>query len=128
MRVLIDTHVLLWLQREPERLSARVASLLTARETTVLVSAASAWEIAIKVRAGKFQFDNAFLANFDRCLIEMTFEPLHITSAHAIAAGSLAGQHKDPFDRMLAGQAISESLALVSADPHFKLLGVETVW
>ncbi len=128
MRLLIDTHVFLWVRREPSRVSTRVSELLIDPENAVFVSAATAWEIAIKVGKGKLNFDKDFLAAFDTRIRDLAWDPLSITAAHGTAAGALSGRHKDPFDRMLAAQTIVEGLTLVTADPAFKLLDVKTFW
>jgi PIN domain nuclease of toxin-antitoxin system len=128
VRLLLDTHVFLWIRREPKRIPARVEQLVKDPANSVLVSAATAWEIAIKVGTRKLDFDKDFLAAFDDRIRELAWEPLFITAAHGAAAGALAGRHKDPFDRILAGQAKCEGLTLVSADPAFKALGVDAMW
>lgn len=128
MRVLLDTHVLIWWTGDFKAIPKTIRDALRSSENEIYVSAASAWEIATKVRIGKLPLDWNFLDNFDESVRTLGFEPLLINSQHAVAGASLSGTHKDPFDRMLAGQAQIEDLTLVSADPAFKLLGVETVW
>ncbi len=128
MRLLLDTHVLVWLKREPARLSKRVASLLTSGGHEISVSPISAWEIATKVRLGKLNFDAAYLDDFDQQVKNDGFHVLNFTPTHAVAGARLSGAHKDPFDRMLAGQSLAANLDLVSSDPMFKLLGLTTLW
>ncbi len=128
VKILLDTHVLVWWALNDKRLSQRIDDQMTAKANEVFVSAATPWEIAIKVRLGKLRFDTAFLADFDTRIRELAFQPLAMTSAHGVAAAQLPGRHKDPFDRMIAAQAATEQLALVSTDPAFKVLGVPTVW
>ena len=128
MSLLIDTHVLIWLRREPHRLSRRVTVLIQENKQDIFVSAISAWEIGIKVHAGKLDFSKTFLDTFDASLRNNGFEPLAITAQHAATGAQLPGSHKDPFDRLLAGQAKVEGLTLVSADPAFKNLGINTLW
>ena len=128
MKLLLDTHVFLWVRREPKRVSAHVTGLLKDPANSVFVSAATAWEIAIKAASGKLAFDQDFLAAFDDRIRALAWEPLVITAAHGFAAGALAGRHKDPFDRMLAAQANCEGLTLVTADPEFKVFDVRTMW
>ena len=128
MRLLIDTHVLIRMRREPHRLSKRVKILLNDNDQSTFVSAISAWEIGIKVHAGKLDFSRTFLDTFDDSVRASGFEPLPITAKHAAIGAHLPGLHKDPFDRMLAGQAVSESLVLVTADPAFSSLGIKTLW
>ncbi len=128
MNLLIDTHVLIWWVKDARRIRGRVLDQLRRDETRVLVSAVSAWEITTKVRIGKLTFDTHFLDDFKGWVRALAFESLDITPAHAVAGARLPGPHRDPFDRMLAGQAQIENLTLVSADPAFKLLGIETLW
>lgn len=92
------------------------------------MSSISAWEIATKVRIGKLEFDCAYLDEFDGNAQNEGFQVLNLTPAHAVAAARLSSAHKDPFDRMLAGQSLAANLTLVRSDPGFKLLGLMTPW
>jgi len=116
VRLLLDTHVLLWATAYPERLSDDLRHALAVPGNTVLVSAASVWEIAIKRALGRIVFP---LEELDTILARAGFEDLPIASAHAIAAGGLPRHHADPFDRMLIAQAQVEDLTLVSEDAAF---------
>lgn len=91
----------------------------------MFVSAATAWEIATKVRIGKFRISKTLLSDFVEAIEMLGFLPL---PKHGLDAGQLPGAHRDPFDRMLAAQACAEGLALVSCDPAFAQLGIETLW
>jgi len=113
VRLLLDTHVLIWAVSRPERLGARIRTALVAPGTTAFVSAISAWEIAIKRALGRLGFP---LEDFDRVLDEAGLEHLPVLAAHGIEAGSLPRHHGDPFDRMLIAQARVEDLVLVSED------------
>lgn len=128
MRVLIDTHVLLWAALDPAKLSARSRSLLSSLDTEVVVSAASAWEIATKVRIGKLPGADAFAAEFSSRIKQLGFLALPITIEHAQRAGLLPGAHKDPFDRMLIAQAQAENISLVSNERIFDGYGIRRVW
>lgn len=128
MPVLIDTHVLLWADAEPGRLSARARSLVESFSTEVFVSAASAWEIATKVRIGKLPQAAAFSAEMARRVEMLGFSPLPVTLEHALRAGQLPGTHKDPFDRMLIAQAQAENLALISNERVFDGYGIRRIW
>ena len=119
MRVLLDTHTLLWAALNPERLSAKAKTLLTSLNTEAFVSAASAWEIATKVRIGKLPGAGAFAADFPARIERMGFYGLAITLEHGQRAGLLPGGHKDPFDRMLIAQAFREGLTIVTHDKRF---------
>ena len=128
MRLLLDTHTLFWIVRDPKKVSAQVTSIMKSETSEVFVSAATAWEIATKVRKGKLAFDPAFLDTFDDHLRGHGFEPLTITSAHASAGGRLNGAHGDPFDRMLAAQAMIEGLTVATVDAAIAALGAKVVW
>ena len=114
-QLLLDTHVALWALSSPKLLSPSVRAAIEDPANTVLVSAASVWEVAIKQAAGKLDAPSGF----GGACLSIGFEPLDITFEHAAAAGSLPTHHADPFDRMLIAQAIGEHLELVSKDRVF---------
>ena len=114
MRLLLDTHALLWALAQPRRLSARARAAIASADSEVFVSAASAWEIAIKRAIGKLTAP----ADLEAILDQTGIERLPITVSHALAAGALPLIHSDPFDRMLVAQARIEGLTLVTRDPH----------
>lgn len=115
MKLLLDTHLLLWAAGEPDRLSPTARAFLDDPENGLLFSAASIWEIVIKSRLGRADFRaNASLIR--RGLLDNAWEELAITSAHAIAIANLPPLHKDPFDRMLLAQAGSEGVLLLTSD------------
>lgn len=128
MRLLLDTHVLIWWIGTPLKLPQGVRDHLSEQSNEVLVSSITPWEIAIKVGQGKLTFDPTFLSDFDAALRRLAFEPLPILAAHAMAGANLQGRHKDPFDRMLAGQAQVEGLTIVTADPQIASFGVPVLW
>jgi len=128
VRLLLDTHVLIWWLQKDRRLAHRVRRTLLSAQHSVFVSAASAWEIATKVRNGKLKFEPTFLADFDAGVRNLNFEPLLVSAHHAVTGARLPGHHGDPFDRVLAGQAVVEKLKLVTSDPAMQSLGVETFW
>ncbi|MGC0142002.1 type II toxin-antitoxin system VapC family toxin [Pseudactinotalea sp. Z1732] len=129
MRYLLDTHALLWALTKPATLSPTAHEVIVDRGTTLLSSAASAWEVATKSRLGRLPQATGLLSAWDRNLQRLGCEHLPITDEHAMLAGSLDWVHRDPFDRMLAAQAISESLVLITRDPAFGTLrGVRTLW
>ena len=127
-RVLLDTHVLLWALLAPERLSERVRDLVRDRRTTVLVSAASAWEIATKHRLGKLPDAGDVVGGYGDHLRRLGVDELPVTSAHALTAGSFAIAHRDPFDRVLAAQALHEGVSLATSDPAFAVFPCTVVW
>lgn len=112
MRVLLDTHVLLWTFSEPERIGPEAASAFRDRVTETWVSAASLWEISTKMSAGRLDVPDDFL---DRVL-RAGHEILPISSGHAWLAGKLPPHHKDPFDRIIVAQGIIEGVPLITHD------------
>jgi PIN domain nuclease of toxin-antitoxin system len=128
LRVLLDTHTLLWAALDPPRLSPKARALLSALSTDVFVSAASAWEIATKVRIGKLPGAGAFAADFAARIERLGFHGLPVTLEHGQRAGLLPGAHKDPFDRMLIAQAQAENIPLVSNERTFDGYGIRRIW
>ena len=128
MRLLIDTHVLVWLVAGPSRLSRRVRDLLGDEDNLIPVSAVSAWEIANKVRLGKMIFPASFLDTFDLHVRALGFEQLAVDSRHAVTGARLPGPHRDPFDRLLAGQSVVEGAGLITRDNQMPSLGVSVIW
>lgn len=128
MRLLIDTHVLAWWYTEKARLSAPVAAALLDPGNIVHVSSVSAWEMATKVRLGKWPGMGPLVAGYTSLLDADGFQRLPVTESHALRAGSYGGPHSDPFDRMLAAQCEIESLTLVTRDPAFRAFPCPTLW
>jgi len=116
MRLLLDTHLLLWAAGPFERLSETATSLLDDPDNALFFSAASVWEVAIKRGLGRtdFQVDPAVLR---RGLLENGYAELSINGDHAIAAGLLPPLHRDPFDRILLAQSSVEAITLLTCDP-----------
>ena len=127
MRLLLDTHTLIWWVTGDPMLSQRARATIGQSEEA-LVSAASAWEIAIKVSLGRLSSAIDLVGDFEGALAKDRFRALAITAAHGIRAGLLPGAHKDPFDRMLIAQAQAENLAIVSNDSVFDHYGVRRLW
>jgi PIN domain nuclease of toxin-antitoxin system len=128
MRLLLDTHALLWWFSDDDALSAAARRLIERASNSVLVSAASAWEIGTKVRLGKLPGAEDLAADFAGYLARERFESLGISAEHGIRAGLLPGPHKDPFDRMLAAQCHAENLPLISNDSIFDSYKVRRMW
>jgi PIN domain nuclease of toxin-antitoxin system len=116
MKLLLDTHLLLWAAGQPDRLSAAARALLENPENALLFSAASLWEVAIKRGLGRddFRVDARLLR---RGLLDNGYQELPITSQHAVTIDGLPPIHKDPFDRILVAQATVEGITLLTADP-----------
>ncbi|MBM3778014.1 MAG: type II toxin-antitoxin system VapC family toxin [Acidimicrobiia bacterium] len=128
MRLLLDTHTLLWWLDGDRRLSRRARLAIGAADNPVFVSAASAWEIATKARLGKLPGALDVASDIAGCLASQGFSSLDITVLHAQRAGRLPGGHRDPFDRMLIAQAQIEDLSVVSNDGIFDDYAVDRVW
>jgi PIN domain nuclease of toxin-antitoxin system len=116
MNLLLDTHVLLWWDQDNRHLSASARALIANPNNGVFVSAASPWEIAIKVKKGKL----AFTGSARRLIDDNGFLALPITPEHGEAAGQLEWAHPDPFDRVLVVQSFQEQLVLVHADAQIR--------
>lgn len=119
MKLLLDTHVLLWALLEPQKLSPELRNALEDSDNTLVVSAASAWEIATKWRLGKLRHARAVVENYAMALHRLAAVDLPISGAVARQAGLWDVPHSDPFDRLLAAQASSDDLVLASTDPAF---------
>ena len=128
MKLLLDTHALLWWLTDDPRLSARARQALQATTHQVHVSAASAWEIATKQRLGKLDAVPPVAQWYSTLPAEKGFAHLPITPAHALRAGAYAVKHRDPFDRMLAAQSELEAMALVTRDPAFEAFHCKILW
>jgi PIN domain nuclease of toxin-antitoxin system len=115
MKLLLDTHLLLWAAGEPDRLSVKACLLMNRQENELFFSAASLWEIAIKQSLGRhdFQVDSRLLR---RGLLDNGYSELSIKGEHAVAIESLSAIHRDPFDRILIAQVIVEGIILLTAD------------
>jgi PIN domain nuclease of toxin-antitoxin system len=128
VRVLLDTPALLWWLGGDKKLPARARKAIADEGNDILVSAASAWEVATKVRLGRLPDAEFIAVEFGRHLANQGFLALDITVEHGRLAGSLPGPHRDPFDRMLIAQARAESLILVSNEVAFDRYGVDRLW
>ena len=128
MRVLLDTHALLWWVADSGRLSEAARDLIRNEANDVVVSAVSAWEIATKHRLGKLPEADGFVGNIRGTIAGQGFSELPITVADAERSGRLPGPHRDPFDRMLIAQALRYDLVIVSNEDRFDRYGVRRLW
>lgn len=128
MRLLIDTHALLWWLSDDPSLSPAARRAMAVTSNVLLVSAASAWEIATKVRLGRLAGAAELAADFQGFMLREGFTTLDITADHGLRAGLLPGPHRDPFDRMLIAQAQAENLPMVTNEQTFEAYGVRRVW
>ena len=115
MIILLDTHLLLWAAYEPEQLSRDAMSIIEDHSNTLVFSAASIWEVAIKSALARDDFD-VNVRVFRRALLEAQYQELQITGAHTAEVADLPAHHKDPFDRLLVAQARVEGVSLITSD------------
>jgi PIN domain nuclease of toxin-antitoxin system len=128
VQLLLDTHTLIWWWAGDDRLPERLRTLLADSETTAYVSAASALEMAIKVRIGTLPQMEKRVSDFDQGVRGEGFYHLYVRDDHGIRAGLLAGVHGDPFDRTIAAQSLIENLPVVTNDPAFAAFGCQVIW
>jgi PIN domain nuclease of toxin-antitoxin system len=126
VRLLLDTHVFLWLQTEPERLDDHLA-LVEDRGTTLLLSAASSWEIAIKYGLGRLPLPQPPERYVPTRMRAIGAEALPVEHAHALAVAALPALHRDPFDRLLVAQAGVAGATILTADPAVAQYPAETL-
>jgi PIN domain nuclease of toxin-antitoxin system len=128
MKVLLDTHTFLWWITDSELLSRKARDVISNRHNIVFFSAASGWEIAIKMKLGKLTLQEPMASFIIKQLAINSFEilPCHLT--HALQVYSLAEHHRDPFDRMLIAQSQLEDLPLLSSDPLFARYPIKIIW
>ena len=128
MKALLDTHALLWWIFDDPRLSETAKQVIADSENEIFVSSASGWEIATKHRIGKLPEAKEAATKLPDLLRRARFRELPITLEHAIAAGSLPGPHRDPFDRMLIAQSFAEDLSVLTNDPVFDDYEAVVIW
>ena len=128
MRVLLDTHTLLWATLSPSFLSRRASTIIADELNVILVSAASAWEIATKVRLGKLPGAETLEREFLEVMDHAGYTLLAIDGESALRAGRLIAEHRDPFDRMIAAQAVASDLPVLSTDSRLDTFGVRRIW
>jgi PIN domain nuclease of toxin-antitoxin system len=128
LRALLDTHTLIWWFSDDPSLSETVRGIIADTENTMVVSAASAWELAIKYQQGKLRKVADLVSDFSGRMEREGIHILEISAEHGIRAGLLPGLHKDPFDRMLIAQSLSEDIPIVSNETVFDTYGVRRLW
>lgn len=127
-RLLVDTHTLLWWALDDPQLSAAARHAVSLAGNDVHVSAASAWEIAIKASLGRLEVPDDLEALFTQEMRASRFRPLPVTLRHALAVRDLPLHHRDPFDRLLVAQAICEGLTLVTGDADIARYDAPVLW
>jgi PIN domain nuclease of toxin-antitoxin system len=128
MRLLLDTHALIWFLEGNKSLGREASRAIENQSNDVLVSAVSAIEVTNKFRMGKLKQAELLAREFEATILAYGFAPLSVTVAHASLAGSLDIPHRDPFDRLLIAQARIEQLALISNEKAFDVFGVTRLW
>ncbi len=128
LKFLLDTHTLLWWLFDDPRLSAAAREIVAEPANEILVSAATAWEVATKHRLGKLTAATELVQDMDGWVGRAGFTALPVSIAHAQRAGAWPHPHRDPFDRMLAAQCMIEELPLITKDEVFQGFGIRVVW
>ena len=128
MRFLLDTHALFWWVYFPELLPPKLRDMIAEPDLQVFASAVSAYEMSYKHHRGRWPEIGPLVGAFEEVVAAEGFDLLPLSARHAIRAGSYGPEHRDPFDRMLAAQAVVEGLTLVSKDAWLQGMGAEVVW
>jgi PIN domain nuclease of toxin-antitoxin system len=128
LRVLLDTHTVLWATLSPSSLSRKASAIIADERNVILVSAASAWEIATKVRLGKLPGAEMLEREFLEIMNRAGYTLLPIDVESALRAGRLVGEHRDPFDRMIASQALANDIPILSTDSRLDAFGARRIW
>lgn len=128
MRLLLDTHAFLWFATSDRRLSTAAAAMIEDEANQSFLSIASAWELTIKQSIGKLTLTQPIEDLLGDAVKLHGINLLHIELTHVICTGTLPFHHRDPFDRLLIAQSMSEGIPLVSADPFFDSYGIERIW
>lgn len=128
MRLLLDTHVFLWLITEDERLSRKACRAFLDPNNRIYLSAASVWEIGIKVSLGKLSLRDGWLHSIETEMKMNTIQWLGIEMSHCEQLSRLPFHHRDPFDRMLIAQAMVERMAVMTNDARFPDYGIGCIW
>ncbi len=128
MNLLVDTHVLIWLLNRSPEITDHHIELVTDPDNSIFLSAVSIFEMTTKARIGKLHLPARYMTNAAHVFDDFGYLPLNLVPAHADLAGRLPGLHKDPFDRLLAAQAIVEDMPIMTIDTRIRDLGAKVVW
>lgn len=128
MIYLLDTHTFLWLAADPEKLSSTVREIIEQGASELLLSAASAWEVALLWKLGRIELQDSPAVFIPAALQALTITPLPIGFEAAIAAATLPLIHRDPFDRILVAEAMKSGLTILSKDQTIPRYGATTLW
>jgi len=125
---LLDTHAILWATLTPKELSPKARKVIADEANTLLVSSMSAWEISNKVRIGKLPEAEGLERSFLEFMAAAGYTVLPLSVDVALRAGRLLGDHRDPFDRMIAAQALALDIPVLSIDPKLDAFGIRRIW
>lgn len=125
---LLDTHALIWWWLADPKLSGAACEAIEGKGDRIVVSAVSIYEIANKQRIGKLPALQAILSGLDDAVADSGFELLSLSAGHAAHPGQLLGDHRDPFDRMIAAQGLVERLTVITCDPAIAAFGCKVLW
>jgi PIN domain nuclease of toxin-antitoxin system len=128
MRLLLDTHALIWWWKNDPLLPSAAREAMIDPEHRVFISAATGWELATKIRKGQLLELQSSLPTFSEDVARDGFHHLDVTARHAVRGGLLHGSHKDPFDRVIAAQALIEDLIVITRDPEIARFGCKVLW
>ncbi len=128
LNLLVDTHVLIWLLNRSPEITDHHIELVTDPDNSIFLSAVSIFEMTTKARIGKLHLPARYMTNAAHVFDDFGYLPLNLVPAHADLAGRLPGLHKDPFDRLLAAQAIVEDMPIMTIDTRIRDLGAKVVW
>jgi PIN domain nuclease of toxin-antitoxin system len=126
MSALLDSHALIWWISGNNRLSAKAKSTIETQE--IFVSAATAYELAVKMRRGNLPESDELIRNFESICNDQRFKFLSITVRHALHAAGLDDEHRDPFDRLIAAQSLVENIPVITVDPAIHKFGCNVIW
>lgn len=127
MNYFLDTHALIWFLNGDDKLSKKSKELIENQINSKFISIATIWGIAIKISLGKFEFKQGFM-NFIDLIYENGFEIIPISIEHTLKVSTLEFIHRDPFDRLIIAQAITDNLTIITKDEHIEKYEVKTVW
>ena len=128
MRLLLDTHAFLWWIEDAPALSRKARAAIADPQNQILLSLASSWEMAIKLSLGRLKLPDVIERFIPDQLAANGFSQLQIDFRHVAKVAALAFHHRDPFDRLLAAQAIEEDLPIITSDRVFRKYGVKRIW
>jgi len=128
MKLLLDTHTLIWISLDPGRINPQTLSTMKDPMNEIYFSAVSTWEMAIKIRIGKMEVPGGLALFVAKALEEIAASPLSVTLAHTLLLESLPLHHSDPFDRLLVSQCLFENMPIISIDAKLDAYGVTRIW